>query len=158
MCTYCIFHFRLNIACVFRECCVTVALETSCTRNSTETVLMRPTKISVKSPYEKLQSRYSHAALTQYERNWNVLYCASALPSARMRSEGYLGVAVSVCSLINISPICPENDITYSTGKEEGQTNCVDFFETGPLQRCTASCLLWLSVQSAILKTGAVSM
>ena len=40
----------------------------------------------------------------------------------------------------------PENVITYSMG-HEGQKLCVDFSETAPLQRYTASWIVWLSVQ-----------
>ena len=52
--------------CVFRECCVTVAVVTSWTRNSTETVLLRPRNVSVKIPVQNvatatvtLQSRWT---------------------------------------------------------------------------------------------------
>ena len=38
----------------------------------------------------------------------------------------------------------PEYDITYSKGNE-GQNICVDFSETAPLQRYTASGIVWLS-------------
>ena len=40
--------------CVFRECCVTVAVVTSCTQNSTETVLLRPRNVSVKIPAQEV--------------------------------------------------------------------------------------------------------
>lgn len=79
-------------------------------------------------------------------------------PSARMRSKGYgswvcLCVCVSVTrNLTSRASFQPENDITYSTGCE-AQSNQVDFSETTPLQRYTASCIVWLSVQSAILET-----
>ena len=37
--------------------------------------------------------------------------------------------------------VCPENDIMYSMGNE-GQKICVDFSETAPLPRYTASCIV----------------
>ena len=53
--------------CVFRECCVTVAVVTFCTRKSTETVLLRPRNVSVKICVQEvatatvtLQSRCTH--------------------------------------------------------------------------------------------------
>ena len=64
-----------------------------------------------------------------------------------MRSE--VTVVTFVCVSVNQHPtfgasVRPENDITYSTGNE-GQNICVDFSETAPLQRYTASCIVWLS-------------
>ena len=53
--------------CVFVECCVIVALVTSYTRNSTETVLLRSRNVSVlKDPCTRSCYCYSHAALTEY--------------------------------------------------------------------------------------------
>ena len=71
-----------------------------------------------------------------------------------MSSEGYgsVGRSVdrSVCLSVNRNltsgaSVRPEKDITYSTGIE-GQNVRVDFSEAAPLQRYTASCIVWLSV------------
>ena len=69
-------------------------------------------------------------------------------------------VHVCVCvpvnqQLISGASVHPENDTTYSTGNE-GQKICVDFSETVALQGYTTSCIVWLSVQSAILETAHV--
>ena len=68
-----------------------------------------------------------------------------------------LSVCLSVClSVQHLTPRAsfrPKNHITYSTGSE-GQNNCVNFSETSPLQIYIASCIVWLSVQSAILETA----
>ena len=52
-------------------------------------------------------------------------------------------VCVSIQHLTSRASFCPENHITYSMGNE-GQKVCVDFSETAPLQRYTASCIVWL--------------
>ena len=59
-------------------------------------------------------------------------------------------VCLSVCLSVNRNltsgaSVRPEKDITYSTGNEV-QNICVDFSEAAPLQRYTASCIVWLSV------------
>ena len=66
-------------------------------------------------------------------------------------------VCLSVCLSVNQHltsgvPFRPENIITYSTGNKV-KKNCVDFSETVQLQRYTTSCIVWLSMQSAILET-----
>ena len=73
-----------------------------------------------------------------------------------MRNEGYGSwVCLSVClsvkpHLTSGASVCPEIDNTYSTSNQ-GQKNCGNFSEIAPLRKYTASCIVWLSVQSAIL-------
>ena len=51
-----------------------------------------------------------------------------------------LSVCVSTQHLTSRASFRPENHITYSIGNKD-QNNCVDFSETTPLQRYTASCI-----------------
>ena len=51
--------------CVFRECCVTVAIVTSCTWNSTETVVLRHRNVSVKIRVQEVAT----ATVAMYSRN-----------------------------------------------------------------------------------------
>ena len=68
-----------------------------------------------------------------------------------MRSEGYCSRScLSVNQhLTSGASVRLENDITYSAGNE-GQNFCGVFSETAPLQRSSTSCIVWLSVRSAI--------
>ena len=90
----------------------------------------------------------------------NICVDFSEAAPARMRSEGYCSwVGLSVCLSVNRNlssgaSVRPEKDITYSTGNE-GQNICVDFSEAAPLQRYTASSIVWVSAAlSAILETA----
>ena len=44
--------------------------------------------------------------------------------------------------------------VSFRPSCTQRATEIKNFFETAPLQRYTASCIVWLSVQSAILKTA----
>ena len=59
--------------------------------------------------------------------------------------------------LTSRASFCPENNITYSMGNKN-QKICVDFSETSLLQTYTASCIAWLSVQSAIFGNCACAL
>ena len=56
-------------------------------------------------------------------------------------------------NLTSGASVRPENTVTYSVSNG-GQIICGVFSETVPLQRYTASCIVWLFVQSAILETA----
>ena len=58
-------------------------------------------------------------------------------------------VGLSVCVCVSVkshltsgASVRPENTVTYSAGNE-GQKICGDFSEIAPLQRYTASCIVW---------------
>ena len=64
-----------------------------------------------------------------------------------------LSVCLSVRPLINTSPL--EHLFILKTIPHTQQAKtCVDFSKTTPLQRYTISCIVWLSVPSAILETA----
>ena len=60
-------------------------------------------------------------------------------------------VCVCICSVTSGVSVHPENTVMYSVGNA-GQ-KCGVFSETALLQRYTASGIVWLSVQLAILET-----
>ena len=68
-----------------------------------------------------------------------------------MCSEGYCSrLCLSVNQhLTSGASVRLENEITYSAGNE-GEKNCGVFSETARLQRSSTSCIVWLSVLSAI--------
>ena len=76
-----------------------------------------------------------------------VLYSLCVIKPWRMRMRFTLvGLCVCLCAhqhLTSRASFRPENHITYSTGNE-GEKICVDFSETAPLLRYTASCIVWL--------------
>ena len=59
-----------------------------------------------------------------------------------------LGLSVCLQHLTSRASVRPEIDVMYSTKK--GQNNCGFFSKTAPLQRSTTSCIVRLSVRSAI--------
>ena len=74
----------------------------------------------------------------------------------------YVCVCVCVCVPVNRDltsgvSVCPENDIMYSMGNED-ENNCVNFSETAPLQRYTASCIVRKSAILEIVHTRFNSM
>ena len=58
-------------------------------------------------------------------------------------------VRLSVCLCMSVSQhlasVRLENAVTHSAGSE-GQNDWVNFSETTPLQRFTASCIVWLQI------------
>ena len=76
-----------------------------------------------------------------------------------MRSEGYCSrPCLSVNQhLTSGASVRLENDITYSAGNE-GEKMCGVFSETAPLQRSSTSCIVWLSMQSAIFSYAETHM
>ena len=63
-----------------------------------------------------------------------------------------LSVSLSVCSHSYSKFIRSKNGTTYQM-HNKGVKFCGIFSETSPLQRYTASCIVWISMQLAILET-----
>ena len=97
--------------CVFCECCVTVAVVTSCTRNSTETVLdLRPRNVSVKIPVQEVAVTLTKR---QYEQRVREVEHATFTPLV-MSTTGGMGRAATTFYRRLASMISEKMNTSYS--------------------------------------------